>query len=432
MRYSRLLVVAALLTTVAIALIAANIGIYFETNDDVSMMLLAHGIAMTSHPTNLLLFSNRIQGELIGWIGMPFGQPGYSIYMFASLVLGISFLFASLRRLNGNAILSALIIAVLAVRPICAPQFTITASLLMLAAVVVFLDYRQSGDARLLVPAAALGFLGMLMRVDAAAFAFILATPILVRRSSFRLPAIVTATVFAVAAIGAFWWDRIGYLTPAWATFSAVEESRAWFTDYGLGSLLADRAELLHRVGWSRNDLDMFGQWWFFDPAVYTPQRMHELVAAAGMIGSGGVRYELVQTWLLSLINWDTIVVTALALSLAIWRIAKGQFWIAPCLLLCILAFVGFTILGRPGVTRVSYSAMMVLLVLSATASIAIRETRVFIAALSIGLVALVVLFYDNARLMRAQQMLALADMKSLPSDQVIVVWADAWPYQFI
>jgi len=55
-----------LLTTVAIALVAATIGIYFETNDDVSMMLLAHGIAMTSHPTSLLLFSNRIQGELIG------------------------------------------------------------------------------------------------------------------------------------------------------------------------------------------------------------------------------------------------------------------------------------------------------------------------------------------------------------------------------
>lgn len=430
--YARSVICSGIIFLVLTLFLATYISIYFETNDDVSMMLLAHGIGTTSRPTSLLLFSNRLQGDVIRWIGMPFGQPGYSIYMFGCLILGMSFLFASLKRLSGSVFLSAAIVAVLSVRPLFAPQFTIVASIVTLAAVVVFLDYRISKTAGLLVVAVLLAFLGVLMRVDAAAFVLLLATPILIDRASFRLPVIAAAIVFALAAIGALWWDRLGYMTPPWAMYNAVEASRAWYTDFGLGGLLADRADLLQRAGWSRNDLDMIGQWWFFDPDVYTPQRMNELMAAAGMRGLSGQQYGLIQSWFNTLLHWDTIAVAVLALSLAVWRIVTGNVRIALCLALCLLAFVGFAVLGRPGVTRVSYSAMMALLVFSASLPISTRPAKIFSSVLLLALVALVIAFVDNSRLMRSQQALALADMKRLPSEDVIVVWADAWPYQFI
>jgi hypothetical protein len=59
-------------------------GIYYETNDDVGMMMLTHGFGLTDKPTDLLLFTNRIQGLVVSRLGWPFGLPGYSLYLGSS------------------------------------------------------------------------------------------------------------------------------------------------------------------------------------------------------------------------------------------------------------------------------------------------------------------------------------------------------------
>lgn len=414
----------------AVAALAQSVGIYFETNDDVSMMMLAHGFGLTNVATDQILFSNRLEGDIVDRIGMPFGQPGYSIYMFLCLSLSLGFLFASLIRLNHGVLVNAATITALAIRPLLAPQFTITASLLSLAGIVVFLDDRTMRSPCRLVAATGLFFLGFLMRIDSAVFMLLIASPMLLRARSFQRGTLVAAGAFMLAVMAALWWDGLGYLSEGWTAFNAVEGPRVWFTDYGVAAQLLDKPDLLTAAGWSRNDVDMIAQWWFVDPQVYSAERLGRLLSVAGPLTIDTVRTDLLSSWFGLLLGWDMAPLVILSVISLALSLRGGQWRLLVCVTVVLAAFAGFALLGRPGITRVAYSAFAALLVLSCLSPFSRSRTVIQTAAALICASVLAVLYVGQAQQSRLQQAGALAELHKVPPADVVVVWADVLPYQ--
>ena len=58
-------IVAAVAFTLLIAALDRSIGITFETNSDVAMMMIAHGFGIAAMPTPVLPFSNVVQGQIV-------------------------------------------------------------------------------------------------------------------------------------------------------------------------------------------------------------------------------------------------------------------------------------------------------------------------------------------------------------------------------
>ena len=122
----------------------------WETNDDVGMSMAAHGYGIAATGSPNLIFSNVIWGYLVRSIPQINGVLGYSIAtMLVLVIFGMVMLYA-LRRLGFGWLVSLAVLALVLVRPILFPQFTINAGLLTVGAIVCWHLYGNQGSKRAL------------------------------------------------------------------------------------------------------------------------------------------------------------------------------------------------------------------------------------------------------------------------------------------
>jgi hypothetical protein len=276
----------------------------FQSNDDVSMELLARGLGIAAEPTPHLLFVNILLGKVLNWLYLH--EPSLSWYriLMTSIHLGASFTIAWValsRPLTGVRCLLLLnLFALFELLHYAHPHFTITAAMPAQAAVLLWVDRVAKGQA--------LGGGGFLL------FVILWLLSGLVRYESFvlvmilALPPFLVYTVriwqrwagtwwskacgwFRVAAMpflvagavvqAAYWYNVHAYArSPGWEHFYEFNILRAQFTDYGRAAYCAATKPAYDQIGWSENDDEMLRHWFFANRRLYSLENFRKLLDA--------------------------------------------------------------------------------------------------------------------------------------------------------
>jgi len=416
--------------TALVVIVQEMFGIFYETNDDVGMMMLAHGFGLASRPTDLLLYSNRLQGLVIMLLGWHFGIPGYSMYLFVCLLIGAGAIVASLTRLNGLLTFDLLLVSVLLVRPIFAPQFTIVAGFLAMGAVASLLCFERFRLTSDLVVAASLGFLAFLMRVDALGLIVLLSAPAVLRMSLITARSALTiGLIVIVVTLAAWYWNVAGYDTPGWALYRAVDPLRAWFTDFGMTRALLAKPALLHHVGWSVNDALMIKNWWFFDPTVYSIAKLREIVDLLGITATFSFTKARLLLGLEQFVGPSMMPTTALMLVTLLFVPRGARLRAAAVVVVLIALALVISSSGRLDVTRVYYPGACLAIVyswcrLSRRAVMVLAVVAVLTSAFTLTH------YIQRAEAMKSERRAALVGIAQFSSHSLLFDWAGSLPYQ--
>ncbi|MET4214277.1 hypothetical protein [Bradyrhizobium sp. LA2.1] len=274
----------ALLTAAAISigwtiLLCSAFDPRWESNDDVTMSMVAHGYGIASYGSDLLFFSNVLWGSFVRSLPMIDGILGYSIATLLSMTLASGATAYFLLRLGVRPIVAILAVILVFMRPTLLPQFTVTAGLLAVSAVLGLQAYSRHGSVRDLVAACWLTFLAFLIRDLELALVMAVALPLLPwRKLADARPARWAAAGLVICIAGATITDERAYSSPEWQTFRQQNAARAPLTDFGAAKFILDRPELMDRHGVSANDVRMVSGWFFVDPQLSNPDLLRSLI----------------------------------------------------------------------------------------------------------------------------------------------------------
>jgi hypothetical protein len=428
MEYRRWLGVAGILIAMLAAILYVNP--VWETNDDLTMSMIAHGYGVASQSSPNLLFSNVLWGKFVQLIPEVYGIRGYAIATYFILFLSATVIFLIVS--SKISVLAAFVmVALIYSKPILEPQFTLNAGLLAIASVGAFLEYRQGKTNHWLYLSVLLFSVSYLIRSQEALLVIILASPIVLKniKSVPRLARYLAA--FALLAIALFWWiDYIAYQNPSWDAYASLNPVRAAFTDFrALGHVLQSPG-VLDSSYLSENDLKMVRNWFFVDGEIANPAELRRLLDHSNFAYSrfGNFQNGVNGFSHLSALYFSLILLAAMV---AFFRSASLP------LILVWMSFLGvaflFGIVGRPNAYRVYYPLAVLLLLIpyfidSRVIISSVRE-RFSIGAVMVLLLISVVSFLSSY-VVKLQQRDALIDAKLLLDNEPLVVWGGALPYQ--
>jgi hypothetical protein len=279
----------------AAAVVAAALAAFtprYETNDDVTMNLVAAGLLVTDRPDEHLLYSNTLVGLPLKALYDAFPRvPWYGLYHYAALAAAAAAACYALLRVDPGgrqAAVALFFLAVVVLPCLVGLQFTKTAFLASLAGLLLLAPLRgaapwsKAGD----TAGVALVVLGSLIRFQSFALALVVAAPVAAagalpapRRALRRaaLPGLAAVLALALNAYNARYYAR----SPGWEDFYAYNALRAEFTDYNRYPLSPKLQPALDVVGWEPVDLDMMRLYFFADRQRYSLEKLRQFTAAA-------------------------------------------------------------------------------------------------------------------------------------------------------
>ena len=417
-----------------ILMLERKVGIFFESNDDVAMMMIAHGFGIAAVPSAVLPFSNVLQGYFVQWLGWPFGVAGYSLYLMGALVLAGGAAVGWLTLLNGRPWVHGLFVGALLLRPMMHPQFTIIACFLAAAACLGLMAHARDGLRRHLVLAAIFAVMAFLMRSQSLILVLLIAAPMVLQFRLLRAPMVWVTGLTALAfMLSAAWWDHHQLAGPDWQAFLTLDRLRGVFTDFGMGSAVAARPEVMQAVGWSANDLALIRNFWLVDPDMAHPDRLRGAIAAVGV----GAAFQLDRTLLgtaFTQITARDLWAAWLALAVA-GSMLRGHNLtrVAAALLLLMAALLLLSAAGRVGIGRVYYPAISALALLCLGLATPSRKgwPRRGLAAAALGSAALIFTTAQPAAQARAALAADLQPhMEILEAARPLVAWGSVLPFE--
>ncbi len=419
-----LVLAAALIATLCLALDPR-----WETNDDVSMSMIAQGYGLAAYASPKLVFSNVLWGYLVRSLPTINGVLGYSLATVGVLFsVGWAMLYFLLR-LGAGRLLGALALALLIARPTLFPQFTVNAGLLTVAAVIGWQVYARYGGLGSLVVACLLAFFGYLIRDQEFFLVLGVALPFLpwrVLRERRQMKIAVLLLAMAMASAAAF--DHWSYTGPEWQQFLELDPVRASFTDFGAGQHLKQYPEILARGQYSQNDVDLIRAWFYVDPQIANPKALTAMLVASGWppilkdYGQSGFAA------IASLFN--PVLLPMLCAALVLFAlIPRWSAAIAWAFGLAALFALGAA--GRPGILRVYVPLVSLLLVMPLAIGRASGVKR-WTAALAVlaACAGNAYLLVPEAIASKHMARQAQRDVASLPAEP-IVAWGGEFPYEF-
>ena len=258
----------------------------YETNDDLTMQLIASGF-YTGHPDAHLVFTNILIGWMLQFLYATWaGCNWYLIYLLIVHYAALTAIaFVVMSRWFGwlSALLCAGFFLIDEPHILLQLQFTTTAFLAGTAGLLLLVDGLQPGQPahwpKTIAGVAFVGLMG-LIREPVALFLAVVACPFLLERFGWagwrRL--LGAALVCAGLLLLLHGINRWAYQQdPAWAEFSEYNHLRGEIHDTPLEKFLPQAAPT---VGWSQNDGWMFSKQFFADADVYAGvPRMRLLLA---------------------------------------------------------------------------------------------------------------------------------------------------------
>jgi len=229
-----------------------------------------------------------------------------------------------------------------------------------------------------------------------------------------------------MASASAF--DRWSYSGPEWQHFEEFNSTRIPFTDYDAGWHLKQHPEILARHGYSQNDVDLVGGWFFLDPQIADPKSLNTMLAELGALP---MQEGSVQSGFVAIKALFGPVLLPLLLSALLLLVTMPRWSVASAWILCLIAFFAMGVMGRPGALRVYIPVVSLLLIAPLMAGKCRGHVCQWMAALT-----LLVACVGNAYLLMpmalsskqwAQQV--QHDIHGLPSGP-IVSWGEDFPYE--
>ena len=203
---------------VAVLLILLGTPVW-QTNDDPGMAMAVHGfgIAAPGFPP-WLIHSNIIWGWLARWMPDAGNILGYTWLSYLALLAALWAILYCLSQHVGW-LTSSILLTLPAGWSILLPQYTVTAGLLTLAAILMIRQYQlrqdEPGSTRLLAGAILLGLAGYLVRDLQFFLTLLIALPYLPFALVSDRKALVSLAMFLILALGAWEINRISYQDPA-------------------------------------------------------------------------------------------------------------------------------------------------------------------------------------------------------------------------
>ena len=402
----------------------------WETNDDVAMSMVAHGYGVAAFGTPNLIFSNVLWGYLVRAIPQIGGILGYSIATLCVLITVGAVLLFGLYRLGAGYIASLSMLALLLVRPVLFPQFTINAGLLLVGAIICCHLFARQDNWQALLLGCLLAFSSYLVRSNEFLLVLFVALPLLpwrtllLRRFS-QVSLLALILVIAVSTV----IDHKAYQGQQWKAFNELNPVRTPFTDFGADEYLKKRPDILGRYGFSNNDIDLIREWFFVDPEIVSPQALRAMLAELGPLPNQG--NSVAKGWAGIQTLWDPkllpFVLTALLLTLLrpSWRVAAS--WG-----LCIGAVFVIGLLGRPGIIRV-YVPLVCLLTIATflTGQFSDWRNRLCTAVLIVAAVLNTSLVFTESKTTQITSEQAREGLDAFPRDPV-VIWGIGFPLEAV
>ena len=334
----------------------------WETNDDVAMSMVAHGYGVAAFGSPNLIFSNVLWGYLVRAIPQINGILGYSTATLGVLITVGAIVLFGLYRLGAGYIASLSVLALLLVRPVLFPQFTINAGLLMAGAIICCHLFARQNNRQALLIGCLLAFSSYLVRSNEFLLVIFVALPLLpwgtlLRRRSSQVSLLALILVMAVSTV----IDHNAYQGHQWKAFNELNPVRTPFTDFGADEHLKKRPDILGRYGFSTNDVDLIREWFFADPEINNPQTLRAMLAELGPLPTQGNSIAKGWAGIQTLCDPKLLPLVLAALLLALLR---PSWQAAASWGLCIGAVFVIGLSGRPGIIRV-YVPLVCLLVIA-------------------------------------------------------------------
>jgi hypothetical protein len=332
----------------------------WETNDDVGMSMVAHGYGIAATGSPNLIFSNIIYGYFVRAIPTINGILGYSLATLSALTAFSVVILIFLLKSGAGWLLSVVAVVLILVRPILFPQFTINAGLMSVAAIVCWQAYGR-GSRKTLIIGCILAFIGFLIRSHEFLLVLLIALPLLPWRRFFldRRASIVTISLLFLALGGAIFADHKAFQTEDWYQFNAFNPARAPITDFGANIHLKQRPEILARHGYSENDIDLIRHWFFVDPNIANPIALNAMLSELGPLPLQRNSMDNGKVAIKTFLHPKLLPLFLTAI-LLLFIYPSRKLFLAWGVCLSIFFVIGLS--GRPGVTRIYYPVLVLLL----------------------------------------------------------------------
>jgi hypothetical protein len=424
------LIVSFAFSTAFVVLLCMIFNPKWETNDDVAMSMVAHGYGIAAYGSPHLRFSNVLWGGIVRNLPSIDGLLGYSTATLLALTLSATATLYFLLRSGAGYIVGLLALAVVFARPIIFPQFTITAGLLAVGAILVLRAWNDDNSLFTLIAACCMGFLAYLIRAYEFGLVAVVGLPLLPWRKLVRSRAAwLAAAALSICIASATVIDVRAYSETEWQAFWQLNWVRAPFTDFGAVDSVLKHPDVIQRLGWSENDVRLIGAWFFADPRLADPIVLKTLLDETGTLTSANLSSAagFTSVLLASGPQLLPLALTGFLLLVLFQRPSQLLGWT-----ICLLAMFAVGAIGRPDVSRI-YIPLFSLLVLLPCARPPLPSRWRYGAVL-------VVLLLGNLLNVRqlskegvaSDKLLLQARSEKFDSPETTVVWGASFPYEYV
>lgn len=402
----------------------------WETNDDVGLSMVAHGYGIAAFGSPKLVFSNVVWGHIVRLIPAIHGLLGYSIATLSVLIIIGTTITYGLYRFGASHMACFCAVSLILLRPVLFPQFTINAGLLMVAAVVCWQLYVRQNDWRIVMMGCLLAFLSYLIRREESLLILLVALPLipwqtLVKR---RISQIAFLTLFSAIAISTI-VDQQAYHDDNWKEFNELKTVIKPIVDFGAGTRLRQRPDILNRYDYSPNDINLIEDWFFVDQKITNPVALHKMLDELGPLHEQP--YAMSQGWngVKAIFHPSLLPVVITAILLAVIR---PSWKLAICWICCFSAIFILGFLGRPGVLRV-YVPLISLLIVAPFFTCGIPTWRTFAYTCVLLVATLLNAFqgFSDSRAFQSEGWQTRKELANLPNE-LLFNWGAAFPFETV
>lgn len=420
---------------VAMFVALACFKLFWRSNDDVAMSLIADGGGQVITPGPHLVLTNIAWGYLVYGVHLLGAAHAYATVTYLALAVSYLTLLYVFSHRDVSHWVVATLLCVVYLPTVVYAQHTLVAGYLAFAGIALLCHSVETGSLRGGWLACLLLVLSSLVRWDETAFVVLVAVPFCFRYLAMawgsalrrRWLWMLGATCGIGLALLAL--DYLTFGLGGWHEFAATYGYVMAFTDFKLGGYLLAHPDLLSDSGYTPLDIHMFSSWFYCDTAVFTPERIGPLLDQVPLwkrllhnAENYRVILDLLQTEELAILLYGVV-------AIGIFQPRRWQL-AASLAVLLILMFV-LVMLGRPQVVRIYLPAATALLMFAAL------ELRIKRAYLSVALVAamlvinlphLVKMHEENVE-QREKSVRVQERTCAWPADALVITWGSGYDY---
>lgn len=270
--------------------------ICYESNDDLAMMMIVNGV-QEGTPSEFLIFSSILLGYVLKWLyQLSNGVSWYTLYILATHIVAMTAILLSFlrQRASRESLCAFLLLFLFFETPLLLKlQFTSTAILAGASGLFLLLygnpPHRRSSR---LVCALGTGLvvLAALIRVQSLLVSLILLLPAIVLKlahGNVRRIVQSLGLAFVLAAGSVAFGSWLFARDDGWRTFQEYNIVRGKLIDFPQLEYAENAKYFFNRLGWSRNDYNMFRMWFFADTELYSMEKLSNLLERFESGGAG-------------------------------------------------------------------------------------------------------------------------------------------------